>query len=411
MLNLPVYLRNGTYYFHVRIRGVQFKRSLKTGDKSAAIMLAARLLEYLKMATIRPLELNFGTHQFKADGPEELAELKEILRMTGYQAPSLAGHTSGAAPAVPAIPSSMTITALVDNFFLQLNTLSAATERDYRSTVKHFVSVVGDLPINTIDGDHITVFMDAMAKLKTTPRTTDKKVGAIRALLNYAITKQLRKVAGNPAADRNLLTKKQKNAGGQKPFEIDQLKLVFACPEFRELALTEPAFYLVMMLAISSGGRITALTQIKPPHLRRTELGQPYIYIAKDKTPAGTRNVPVPEDLFQRIQEYLEVHKTFGYVVRTDGKGTSDKIRKRMDKHMADIKFEGEKLSSHSIRKTLNDYLKKQKVPIEARCQFVGHDINDINETIYSTKYSIDELAEFVVPVESRLLKSLEFVT
>ena len=36
MLNLPIYARSGVYYFHARIAGRQFKRSLGTSNQLVA---------------------------------------------------------------------------------------------------------------------------------------------------------------------------------------------------------------------------------------------------------------------------------------------------------------------------------------------------------------------------------------
>lgn len=367
------------------------------------------------MAT-RPLELDFAKHQFKADGPEELAKLTELLKLTGYQAPPAQGPYGAATPLpmplTPArpMPKSPLFSEVVNKFFAAKNTLTQSTEIDYRSTAKHFIRVVGDPEVNEVGDHEISTFMESMAKQATTPRTVDKKIGAIRALLNFAIAQKLRQVESNPAAERNLLSKRQRKQGGQNPFELDQLRAVFGCDEFREKAFAEPGFYLVEMLCMSTGGRITALTQIQPHHMRKTVDEQPYIHIESDKTDAGARNIPVPLVLWNRVRDHLVKHGSFGYKLRADGKGASDAVRKDLDTHCALIGFGDERLSSHSLRKTFNDLLKKGRVPIEARCQVLGHEFENVNNSIYSTPYSIDELAVMVEPVQLRLLTAVNFV-
>jgi hypothetical protein len=49
MLNLPVYTRNGMYYFHTRIDNHQIKRSLNTKDPQLAMIRASDLLKVIEM--------------------------------------------------------------------------------------------------------------------------------------------------------------------------------------------------------------------------------------------------------------------------------------------------------------------------------------------------------------------------
>ena len=63
-----------------------------------------------------------------------------------------------------------------------------------------------------------------------------------------------------------------------------------------------------------------------------------------------------------------------------------------------------EKLVFHSLRKFLNDYLMKNDVPYEPRCQFVGHDIDDTNVAIYSREYTEDELKSYIFEHQIELI-------
>jgi len=50
MLNLPVYARNGIFYFHTRYENHQVKRSLNTKDPDIAMIRALELLKVIDMA-------------------------------------------------------------------------------------------------------------------------------------------------------------------------------------------------------------------------------------------------------------------------------------------------------------------------------------------------------------------------
>ncbi|MGF6524774.1 site-specific integrase [Variovorax sp. PvP013] len=107
--------------------------------------------------------------------------------------------------------------------------------------------------------------------------------------------------------------------------------------------------------------------------------------------------------------EFIKSSGGFGFVVRPDGKGASDPVRKLLDAHKNAIGYEGEKQTFHSLRKTFNTYLQHNKVPLEARCQIIGHELNHVNVQVYGKDYSLDELAEMVVPCQRGLLKIIGF--
>ncbi len=46
-------------------------------------------------------------------------------------------------------------------------------------------------------------------------------------------------------------------------------------------------------------------------------------------------------------------------------------------------------------------------VPFEARCQYVGHDIEHVNVATYGKKFSTDKLGGLVIPVQRRLLAEI----
>ena len=52
----------------------------------------------------------------------------------------------------------------------------------------------------------------------------------------------------------------------------------------------------------------------------------------------------------------------------------------------------------HSLRKFCNNFLKDEGVFYDARCQFIGHDVEDINNKIYSEKdgFKLERLEELL---------------
>lgn len=248
-----------------------------------------------------------------------------------------------------------------------------------------------------IGEDSVTKYMEFLAARGNTPRTIDKKVGAVRALFNFAKKQKLFK-GENPAADRNLLTRKQKNAAGSKPFDLADIQTLFGNAQFAQSKTTEPGFYWITTLGLITGVRVSALAALTKAAFKISPAGTHYIYIDKDKTEAGKRPVPLPKEFFVPLFEFVKSSGGFNFQERPDGKGASDPVRKLLDAHKKAIGYEGGKQTFHSFRKTFNNFLMHSKVPIEARCQIIGHELDHVNVQVYGQEYSLEELAEMVVP-------------
>jgi integrase len=71
---------------------------------------------------------------------------------------------------------------------------------------------------------------------------------------------------------------------------------------------------------------------------------------------------------------------------------------KKWDLYLKAAELTDDALTFHSLRKTANTLLKKNRVPFDVRCQMVGHENDHVNE-LYSTDFTVTELAEMVFPV------------
>ena len=424
MLSLPVYCRNGTYYFHTRLNGQQIKRSLRTGDPLLAKLRAVQLLGALDMHrpkisdfdfpdTLKKYEIDLATGKLKADGPEDHAYMMEALeKLTSLQkatpTPAVAVAHQVATTAPIATGSRLTLSELAAKLFTLKSSLSDGTKTDYTATAKEFDAFTGLVILPKVTDSTVTGFMEYLAKKGNTPRTIDKKVGAVRALFNFAIKQKIYSGA-NPAADRNLLTKKEKRNAGSRPFDLTDLQTLFACQRFHDYQTSQPDFYWLILAGVITGIRVTALSAITDVSLKKTPTGVPFIQVDKDKTAAGRRSVPVPQEFFDGLKKFLDQSKGFIYEDRPDGKGASDPIRKELDRHKKAIRFDGQGQTFHSFRKTLNTYLMHEKVPFEVRCQFIGHEFDHVNKSVYSEQFSTEEVGQYVVPVQRKLLELLKF--
>lgn len=457
-LSLPIYFLGRTFVLHTRVNGRQFKRSLKTADPRVAKLRAIQLLGAAHMSVFprftKPsstisdqewhrFEMDAKNGVFKTDGSDKdydrMMEAYERWKADreveaigpipgGFAIPVPSQQTVGNQAASDAIPDPRFIGAgsdmefkakgptysVVYEDYLKLHPkASKGTKRDYEDTVNEFEKFAGKPTISKISGKTITDYMKWLAAKGNIEPTIDKKIGALRSLFNFGKKQDM--VSGeNFAAGRNLQTRKQKNAGGHKFYELDEIKEVMGCPQFHQLAQSEPNFRLVAVAALITGIRITALATLEAANFRKTVAGRPYISVGKDKTPAGVRKVPIPEVLWQQLKDYLEQHGSFGFDVREDGGGASDPVRKILNEHLAAIGAAGRGFTVHGLRKSLNQCFIEDDVDFEARCQFLGHEIDHVNLSVYGKgaakeKMSVDKLAQKVRPTQDRLMQIIGF--
>lgn len=87
-------------------------------------------------------------------------------------------------------------------------------------------------------------------------------------------------------------------------------------------------------------------------------------------------------------------------------KGSGDALGKKFIRQVREIhKLDRGKLVFHSLRKFLNDQMLKSDVSIEARCQFMGHSLDNVNVQTYAQKLDEDHLFERTKNVSDKVLK------
>ncbi|MDY7579095.1 phage integrase SAM-like domain-containing protein [Herbaspirillum sp. RTI4] len=441
-LTLPVYFLGRTYVLHTRIAGRQFKRSLKTANPKVATLRAINLLRAAQMATkgdrpdlsdfdfdadLRKYKIKVGDIEIEANDEADHRRAMEVIDRIGM----IDGGFPKSRPAPPSTEkTAMAIrkgTATGDKkdkppttymeLFEKYKKLKGSTKRstfkDYESTLTDFEQWADTPLLWEVDEDMITEFIEYLADKGNIEPTIDKKIGTIRSMFNFG--KKHNYLSGdNPAAERNLQSRQQKYAGGHKFYELDEVKQVMGGPEFKALNQSETNFYLIAVAALLTGIRITALASLTVADFRTTVDGHPYINVQKDKTPAGRRNVPIPQVLWDRLKAYLSKNQSFGFGLREDGKGASDPVRKLLNTHLASIGMNDRGFTIHGLRKTLNGQFFRDKVDLETRCQFMGHELNNVNSTVYvpgmpMQKRSTDEIAVDVLPSQMKLLNLIEF--
>lgn len=157
-------------------------------------------------------------------------------------------------------------------------------------------------------------------------------------------------------------------------------------------------------MGLFTGCRIGEITNLKKDQFKISPAGVNYITIRDSKTLAGIREVPIHPLVFNRIKEFLDskTDKIFKYVEK-EGKGTGNAVGKKFARNVESAGITRDKLVFHSLRKFVNNELLRDKVSLEHRCQFIGHELENVNVAIYTETLTIDELAETVFPTFEKI--------
>ena len=411
MLNLPIYLLGSSYYLHTRIKGQQVKRSLRTAYRREAIIRAISLINSLHMSTPQKYELDFVNGVLKADGAEDHSRLMQaIAAMKTLHS----GQATMPAQHVAALqkddPTALKLGELLNKFFL-LRNVKPATALSYKNATDEFSKFLRNPPITRISTSDVTRWQEHLAKKGNVPRTIDGKVGVIKAIYNFA-KKQGYTREDNPAADRDLLTKKQKQRGGYATFETDEIAALLGCGFFRERLDEKSDYTTAVLVALMTACRVGEITTLRKEHFKHSRKCTPFITIRDSKTAAGIREVPLHPYIYAHLAPKLDALKNsddrlFNYAER-EGKGSGNAAGKMLARNLESARLTRDKLVFHSLRKYVNNELLQNGVNLEHRCQLVGHEIDNVNVAVYSKTISVDDLAAAVFPALDIIAATVE---
>lgn len=409
MLNIPVYVRNGIYYLHTRINQQQVKRSLNTRDANIAIIRALELLKVIDMAIdpdkIKKYEIDLCRGVFKSDGAEDHKNMLEALSNID----KIGVFKKTQSPPAPKGEPLKSVTGLrllelLEKFFTLKKNLKPATVMSYKKTVNEFAGFTSNQFITDYDGSDITRYMEHLSTFNE-PRTIDGKIGTLNTIFNFAI-KQGYYFKDNPASERRLMTKRDRAKTGYAIFEAEEIKEIFK-PEYMEIFRNKDTdFYYCILLALITGARASEITSLELSQLKDDP---PHFRIRDSKTVAGIRGIPIPEFLLNELKAYgAGKDKLFRYE-QLEGKGTGNAVGKKFKRHMDFLNITRDKLVFHSLRKFCNEFLKMEGIQIEARCQFLGHELDNVNATTYAREYKLQDLAKLVNPVQLKILELIKY--
>lgn len=398
-LSLPIYKLGSSFYLHTRINGKQVKRSLRTSYKRVAIIRAITLLDSLMRKDLpQKYELDLSRGILKANDDADHARLMQALQaMQQLQQAQPQAPAPIAAPVQADDPTALKLAELLEKFLL-LKKVTQATAIAYKNCIEEISKFLKNPAITRITASDVTRYQEFLAEKGNGVRTIDNKISIVRAVFNFAV-KQGYTRNGNPAQNRALLTKKQRLKGGYAIFEKEEIEQFFKSGFFKEQEEKDPDYTTAVLFGLFTGCRIGEITSLKKDNFKKSTTGTNYLVIRDSKTNAGIREVPLHPYLLERISEFLDkkTDKIFKYVEK-EGKGTGNAVGKKFARNLEGAKITREKLVFHSLRKFVNNELMKNGVSLENRCQFIGHEIENVNVAIYTNKINVDELAAAIFP-------------
>lgn len=448
-------LRSGTYYFRIavpnRLRPAFCGRtevcfSLGTRDKKVALqkvwflslqtqriwtageaLLMAmkqdpnRLAFLLKYSSTEGLYVESDPNN-PEDGAQALAAIQHLapaIAAAEQSRPQIDGakmwreiNLANALSGIPpiAIHSSRPLSVILDDYITVYGSKwSPRTADDYRSCIKLFISTAGDMPVQSVNKKTVADFKVAMSS-KMSPRTLDKKLIAIKGVVDYAITTG-EFVGDNPFSGQLVMKKRDKRKRpSYKEFTPDELKLIFG-KDYLPYKKSKPHFFWVPTIGLFSGARINEICQLRCSDILEYQGTWIIRMLAEEedqaaKTDASKRVVPIHPQLIELgLVEYskMVVRVTgdkdamlFPFLVR-DKTGYAKSSSRQWGLYLGRLGIADPLKVFHSLRVTANNRLRQAGVDEEKRCQLVGHLHDTVNSQIYSSPLEAKKLAETVL--------------
>lgn len=318
------------------------------------------------------------------------------------------------------------------------------TVSDFKTYVRRFVEINGDLPADQIQPHHIRDFKDTMLKVPNrldhqtrelpvteivekyrdddeTPRLNartinDKALGAISAVLGYAVTNGY--MASNPASGLKARSRSSREPS-RVPYSVSDLQTIFNSPIFTEGhrpkgGAGEAAKWLPL-LALFSGARVDELGRLRVSDIQHED-GVAFMFFRDQekkelKSASSRRKVPIhPRLLDAGFLEYLSDTQKAGNEMlfpklkskRTQATASFSQWWSRYTSRLG-IK-DGRKVF-HSFRHTAKREMREQGLDKWLQDALLGHSSADVGE-----QYGLDEEGVGVsLPVLFSAVSKLEF--
>ena len=348
-------------------------------------------------SNVRTYEIDAKNGYLKTDGTAEdhqraIEAINALKGLQGLPTPQPATQT----PETPLKTAhrGIKMVELVEQYFKLKKQLKPATALAYGNVAKEFAQFIRKQHVADISESDVLRYQTWLADKGNATRTIDNKLINLHALFKFAI-QQKHYFNENPAANKALMTKKQRLKEGYGIFEREEIEAIFKSDFMKVAKEKDEDYFYTLMITLFTGMRIGEVTSLQKDQFKVSDKGTHFIVIRDSKTLAGQREVPLFNRFYHFIKPFIhgKEDKIFKYEEK-DGKGSGNAVGKKFPRHLKSAGVTREKLVFHSLRKFVNNEMKKFGVDVEARCQLLGHEFDNVNSNIYSNEFTIEYLEE-----------------
>jgi integrase len=203
--------------------------------------------------------------------------------------------------------------------------------------------------------------------------------------------------------------KKKRKAYGFKAFTLEQIQALYAPDALAKLS--EGARW-GAVIGLYTGARVSEVGQLALADFTTVD-GVPCMTITDEgegqsvKNEPSLRTIPIHPDLLtlglmKRVEKLRKQgeKRLFPKVKIGSVNGQGDWLSKAFGRHVEAVgitKPEKGKYGFHSLRKTAIQTMKTAKVPLEWRCAYVGHELDEEHVETYSGEYGPREMLDLLM--------------
>lgn len=204
--------------------------------------------------------------------------------------------------------------------------------------------------------------------------------------------------------------KVKRRALGFKAFTLEQVQKLYAPAALKKLS--EGARW-GALIGLYTGARVSEVGQLALDNFTDVD-GVPCLTITDEgegqsvKNEASRRTIRIHPDLLalelmERVERLREAGEARLFPKLKVGavNGAGNWLSKAFTRHIAAVGIEQPatgKFGFHSLRKTAIQTMKSARVPLEWRCAYVGHDLDEEHVETYSGEYGPREMLGIVMP-------------
>ena len=394
------------------------------GDAFAEARINAMLagLKQQKTGThsLRELKMGMGPNgpflqTETGDSPEVIAQGMKILE--GMMDARMAAPA--APPAAAAVAARITATEARTRFLASIKPATKPKTYTIKKAaidgfVQHFTKQSPKRQIADANRADIADWVAFLRNAGLSTPTIVNKLSYLRGFFDFLIGGGFYPPGNNPAqgqAKFGAREKRLRRKHGFRALTHDEIKILFAPDALEQMG---PEARWGALIGLYTGARVAEAGQLAVKDFW-PEAAIPFYHFTDSgkgqslKTDASDREIPIHPDLIalgllDRVEALKQAGDTrFFPGVETEGvNGAGNWLSKQFGRHLKRhgivSEEDGPKVGFHSLRKTVIQTMQGAGVIADIRAQYVGHELEDEHRTVYSRRYTHEEMKKIILP-------------